>query len=184
MTEKESAAVPGDPIELVDESGGANEVDNDLTQLYDQIQKTIDERDQLKDQLLRTMADFQNFRKRTLDEKRQIEERANERFVLELLPVLDNFERGLGAAEAGGSLESVIEGIRAIDRQLRSVLEGQKVGRIAAAGQPFDPDLHEALATIETNEHPEGIVLDEIEPGYRLGDRVIRPARVRVSKKP
>jgi molecular chaperone GrpE len=159
-------------------------VDKDLLQLYEQFQKATEERDQIKDQLLRTMADFQNFRKRVLDEKRLIEERANERFVTELLPVLDNFERGLAVIEQGGTLESLVEGVKAIDRQLRSVLESQKVIRIVSVGQPFDPDQHEALATVESAEHEDGTVIDEIEPGYKLGDRVIRPARVRVSKKP
>jgi len=161
-----------------------NEVDQDLTQLYDQVQSAIDERDQMKDQLLRTMADFQNFRKRVQDEKKILEERANEKFVLALLPVLDNFERSMASVTAGASLESVTEGIKAIERQLRSVLDSQKVVRIASVGSPFDPDLHEALATVDSEEHPEGTVMDEIEAGYKVGERVIRPARVRVSKKP
>lgn len=160
------------------------DVDRDLTQLYEQMQAAADERDQMKDQLLRTMADFQNFRKRVLDEKKLTEERANERFLTALLPVLDNFERSLASIESGASLESVAEGIKAIDRQFKSVLDAQKVARIASLGQPFDPDLHEALATVESAEHPDGTIVDEIEAGYRMGDRIIRPARVRVSKKP
>ena len=159
-------------------------LDQDLTELYEHVQKAIDERDQLKDQLLRTMADFQNFRKRVQDEKRQIEERANERFVIALLPVIDNFERGVAAAESGGSLESVVEGIKAVERQLKSVLESQKVVRVPSLGKAFDPDLHEALAAVEVADTPEGTIVDEIEAGYKLGDRVIRPARVRVAKKP
>lgn len=171
------------PEELTEQESSA-EVDKDLIELYEQIQKAADERDQIKDQLLRTMADFQNFRKRVMDEKRQIEERANERFVLELLPVLDNFERGLAVMENGGKLESLVEGVKAIDRQLRIVLEGQKVVRVLSVGQPFDPEVHEALAMVDSDEHEDGTVIDEIESGYKLGDRVIRPARVRVSKKP
>jgi len=159
-------------------------VDLDLTKLYEHVQAATDERDQMKDQLLRTMADFQNFRKRVLDEKKLLEERANERFVTALLPVLDNFERSLASIESGASLESVTEGIKAIDRQFKSVLDSQKVVRIASIGQPFDPDLHEALATVDSADHPDGTIVDEIEAGYRVNDRVIRPARVRVSKKP
>ena len=101
-----------------------------------------------------------------------------------MLPVLDNFERGLTSIEQGGTVESLIEGVKAIDRQLRAVLDSQKVQRITSLGQPFDPDQHEALATVESAEHEDGTVIDEIEAGYKLGDRVIRPARVRVSKKP
>src|SRR5688572_17971873 len=104
------------PMESIDESESAVEVGQDLIDLYEQIQKVNDERDQVKDQLLRTMADFQNFRKRVMDEKRQIEARANEKFITELLPVLDNFERGIAAFEKGGTVESLVEGIKAIDR--------------------------------------------------------------------
>jgi molecular chaperone GrpE len=173
------------PVEpMTEESESAAEVGQDLIDLYEQIQKVNDERDQVKDQLLRTMADFQNFRKRVMDEKRQIELRANEKFVTELLPVLDNFERGIAAFEKGGTVESLVEGIKAIDRQLRGALESQKVERVVSLGQPFDPDVHEALASVDSAEHEEGTVIDEIEAGYKLGDRVIRPARVRVSKKP
>ncbi len=172
------------PEQQAAQADAENMVDQDLTQLYDQVQAAIDERDQMKDQLLRTMADFQNFRKRVLDEKKVSEERANERFVTALLPVLDNFERSIASIAAGASVESVTEGIKAVERQLRSVLDSQKVVRIASIGKPFDPDLHEALAMVDSDEHEEGTVVDEIEAGYKLGDRVIRPARVRVTKKP
>jgi molecular chaperone GrpE len=169
--------------EPIDSATDENEVDKDLQELYDQIQKAHEERDQIRDQMLRTMADFQNFRKRVLDEKRQIEERANERFVGDLLPVLDNFERGLKLMEKGGTVESLVEGVKAVERQLRTVLESQKVQRIPSVGEAFNPDVHEALATVQSDEHEEGTVLEELEAGYRLGDRVIRPARVRVSKR-
>jgi len=184
LTDQESQTPAQEPVEPEAETGAANEVDNDLTQLYDQVQSAIDERDQLKDQLLRTMADFQNFRKRVLDEKKQLEERAIERFVVSLLPVLDNFERGMASVEAGADPASVIEGVRAIERQFRSVLDTQKVVRIKSVGEPFDPDQHEALATVSSEEHPEDTVVDEIEAGYKIGERVIRPARVRVTKRP
>jgi molecular chaperone GrpE len=159
-----------------------NLVDEDLTQLVEQVQKAIDERDEIKDQLLRTMADFQNFRKRVQDEKRQIESRANERFIAELLPVLDNFERGIALAEKGGSIKSLTEGVKAIERQLKAVLESQNVVRIPSVGKPFDPDLHDALGTVNLPDEPDGTVIEEIESGYKLDNRVIRPARVRVNK--
>lgn len=190
MTEKEVRDAEAEQAELkgqelIDESIAAeNELDQDLIELYSQIQKANDERDQIKDQMLRTMADFQNFRKRVMDEKKMIEERANERFVTELLPVLDNFERGLAVMEQGGSMESLVDGVRAIEKQLKVVLESQKVKRVVSLGHPFDPDVHEALAMVDSDDHEPGTVIDEIEAGYKLGDRVIRPARVRVSKKP
>ncbi len=142
-----------------------------------------DERDQLKDQLLRTMADFQNFRKRTDEQRRQIEAFATERLVTALLPVLDNFERALDAFMPGSSPDALVEGLQAVDRQFRSVLERQNVTRIISVGQTFDPDIHEALATEESDHHEDNTVIDELEPGYKMGDKVLRPARVRVSKK-
>ncbi len=150
----------------------------------DELQKVSDERDQLRDQLLRTMADFQNYRKRQEDQRKALESFATERLVTSLLPVLDNFERALASYEGGGSAEALVEGLKAVDRQLRQVLESQKVVRIPAVGQQFDPEVHEALVTEASDEHEENTVIGELEAGYMMGEKVIRPARVRVSKKP
>jgi len=104
--------------------------------------------------------------------------------IIDLLPVLDNFERAIAGAEKSASPESILEGVRAIDRQFRSVLDSQKVQKVDSVGLPFDPEHHDALALVESTEPEEGTGLEEVESGYRIGDRVIRPARVRVSKKP
>ena len=153
----------------------------DLAEL---LAKVTEERDSLRDQLLRTMADMQNFRKRTMAEKAQLQQFANEQLVRELLPVLDNFERTLAAVERGATIESLVEGVKMVDRQLRTVLESKQVTRIDASGAVFDPDLHEAIATYATDELPEGTITGEIEAGYKMSDRVIRPAKVQVAKKP
>lgn len=155
----------------------------EVTELRAALQQAQDDRDRANDQLLRTMADFQNFRKRVLQENEQMKAFATERLVTQLLPVLDNFERALASYEGGANVESVMGGIRAVDRQIRMILEGQKVERIPAEGQAFDPDYHEAIATEHSDVHPEGTVLGEIEAGYKMADKVIRPARVKVSKK-
>lgn len=156
---------------------------NEVESLRAALQKATDERDGLQDQLLRAMADFQNFRKRVLQENDQMRAFATERLVTQLLPVLDNFERTIAAFEGGAPAESVMEGIKAVDRQMRSILESHNVARIKAEGEPFDPEIHEAIAMENSEEHPEGTVLNELEAGYRMGEKVIRPARVRVSKK-
>ena len=148
------------------------------------VDKLTEERDHAKDQLLRTVADMQNLRKRLQQEAQQTRQYATEELVRELLPILDNFERTIAAGTSGATVETLLEGVQAIDRQLRSALEKRKVTRIKAQGEPFDPDMHEAIATDETHELPEGTVTGEIEAGYKMADRVIRPARVRVSKKP
>jgi molecular chaperone GrpE len=163
---------------------GQDVVANDLDQLMATVQRTSDERDQLKDQLLRTMADFQNFRRRQEDQRKQLEQFATERLVSALLPVLDNFERALASFETGATTESIVEGLNAVDRQFRQVLEGQNVTRIPAVGLPFDPEFHEALAIETSQEHEDNTIISELEPGYKMGDKVIRPARVRVARKP
>jgi molecular chaperone GrpE len=159
-------------------------VAKDLSDLMDAVRKAKDERDQMQDQLLRTMADFQNFRKRQEDQRRQLEQFATERMVSALLPVIDNFERALASFDTGATTESIVEGLKAVDRQFRQVLEAQNVTRIPSVGQPFDPEFHEALVMEPSEEHEENTVIGELEPGYKMGERVIRPARVRVAKKP
>ena len=158
-------------------------VDSDLAAMMEQVQKITLERNQLQDQVMRTMADFQNFRKRTQSEAALLRQFATESFVTTLLPVLDNFERTLAHAESGATAEAITEGIRAVGRQLKSALETQNVTRGPSVGAPFDPMIHEAIATVESEEHEDDTIVSEIEPGYKMGDKVIRPARVRVAKK-
>lgn len=157
-------------------------VEQDMAALVADLQKVTLERDELQAQVLRAMADFQNFRRRTQAEASQIRQFAAESLLTDLLPVLDNFERTLEHLGDGATLESVSEGIQAVNKQLRSVLESQKLQRIESVGQPFDPELHEAIGTEPVGEFDDGIVSLEVQAGYRLGDRVIRPARVKVAK--
>lgn len=178
----EDAAAPMSPeVAAAEEAGGPA---GEIGALKAEVEKLTQERKQAEDQLLRTMAEFQNFRKRKDQEAEQIRQFATEKLVTALLPVLDNFERTLAALENGAPIDSVVEGIRLIDRQFRSALEGQNVRKIESHGRPFDPDFHEAIATDESHELPENTVTTEVESGYRMADKVIRPARVRVSKKP
>ncbi len=164
-------------------------VAEDLVALYQEIENLTSERDEAKDQVLRTLADlqnyqrdFQNYRKRNQQEMAQFRLMATEQLVSDLLPVLDNFERTIAHVEAGATVESLVGGIRAVEKQLRSVLEGQSVRRIQSVGSPFDPELHEALGTEVSEEHADDTVTTEIEPGYKMGEKVIRPARVKVAK--
>lgn len=142
------------------------------------------ERNEINNQLLRTMADFQNYRKRTEQEKSLVRQYATESLIMTLLPVMDNFERTVKAAENGGSMESLVGGVKAIDKQIKIIVEQQGVSRIPAVGQKFDSDLHEALALVPTDEFEEETIIEEIEPGYRMGDKVIRHAKVRVATAP
>ncbi|MBL8087533.1 MAG: nucleotide exchange factor GrpE [Chthonomonas sp.] len=160
-----------DPEEM-EESDATSDIIDTLTQ----------ELEESKNLVMRTMADFQNFRRRVQQEKEELRRYATENLVRELLPVLDNFERTVAASECGASMEALVEGVRMIDRQLRTALNSVSLVRIHATGMSFDPDRHEAIATDEASGQPAGTVTAEVEPGYMLGERIIRPARVRVAK--
>jgi molecular chaperone GrpE len=136
------------------------------------------ERDELVDQVKRVAADFENYRKRAARERDEIVQHANERLVKELLPVLDDLERALLAA-AEHEEATLEEGVRLVYRSLASLLERQGVTEISTDGR-FDPHVHEALLS-QPSEQDEGAVIDVIQKGYRLGDRVVRPARVVVA---
>lgn len=163
---------------------------DEVSILRNALKKIAEERDLFKeekehfhDSYMRTLAEFKNFRNRTEVEKSNMRESAHEGLVVRILPILDNFERTLKSIESGASIESIKEGVKAVERHFKNVLTDFHVVRLESQGQPFDPDIHEALATHETDEHPENTVIDEIEPGYVMGKKVIRPAKVRVSKK-
>ena len=136
------------------------------------------ERDELFDRLQRLAAEFDNFRKRAAREQGEVVARANERLVKELLPVLDDLGRALDAAEEHQEAQ-LEEGVRLVHRSLASLLEREGLGEIATDGK-FDPHVHEALLA-QPSELEEGAILEVIQKGYRLGERVLRPARVVVS---
>jgi molecular chaperone GrpE len=136
------------------------------------------ERDEAVDRWKRTAADFDNFRKRALREREEYVTFANERLVKELLPVLDDLERALVAASEHE--EAALEdGVRLVHQSLAGLLTRQGLEEIDAAGK-FDPHVHEALLS-QPSEAEEGSVIDVVQKGYKLGDRVVRPARVVVA---
>lgn len=137
-----------------------------------------------KDQLLRTAADFDNFRKRARKDQIEAEKKGREDILKELLPVFDNLERAVTHAEKATDVQSVADGIRMVTRQFSDTLGKIGIERIASIGLPFDPALHEAIQQLETSEHPPGTVAAEIQGGYRTPDRLIRPALVVVAKAP
>lgn len=138
----------------------------------------------VRDQLLRTAADFENFRKRTRREGEEALRRGREGLLKDLLPVFDNLERAAAHADAAPDVKSVGEGLRIVLKQFVDTLERLGIKRIQAVGVPFDPSVHEAIQQIESTEHPVGVVLAEVQPGYMLGDYLIRAAMVVVSKGP
>lgn len=124
----------------------------------------------------RAQADFINFKRRTEQERQDFNRFANANFILSLLPVLDDLERALSSMPPTKSVKhSWAEGIRLVERKFKTILEGQGVTSIQALGEPFDPNFHEAL---RQDKGKEGIVIEEFQKGYMLGDRVLRPAKV------
>jgi molecular chaperone GrpE len=136
------------------------------------------ERDELVDALQRLQAEFANFKKRTVRDQETFAVRANERLVKDLLPVLDDLGRALEAAEAHEEAK-LEEGVRLVHRQLADTLAKQGLAEIETGGE-FDPHVHEALLS-QPSDAPEGTVIEVVQKGYRLGDLVLRPARVVVS---
>jgi molecular chaperone GrpE len=138
----------------------------------------------LRDQLLRTAADFDNFRKRTRREVDDAQRRGRESAIKELLPVFDNLERAASHAEGAPDVKSVADGLRIVLKQFNDTLEKMGIKRVATVGTAFDPAVHEAIQHLESPDHPAGTVLFEVQPGYSMGDHLIRAAMVVVSKGP
>jgi molecular chaperone GrpE len=132
----------------------------------------------------RTAADFANFRRRTELDREQTLGLANEALLSKLLTIVDDFDRAIANMPADLQQLGWAEGIAAIDRKLRLLLESEGLTPIEAVGQPFDPHLHEAVLQQETSSVPEGTVTSELQRGYRIRDRVLRPSMVAVAKHP
>ncbi len=132
-----------------------------------------------KDRNMRLLADFDNFRRRVTREKNETDQRATEAAIAEFLPVLDNFDRAIAQAPAAG--DPFADGMRMVYEQFSNVLSKAGVTPIPAVGEPFNPDVHEAIAYQPSPDAPEGHVVYEAKRGYRMGDRVVRPASVIVS---
>ena len=153
-----------------------------LEELKDRAAKA----DENWERLLRTTADFENFKKRVTREKQEAIRYANEGLLQKLVPVLDNFDMALSAAQTGQTeaAQSLQAGINMIYQQLKSALVEAGLEEVDAAGKTFDPNLHEAVSQTETAGVPEGQVLQQLRKGYKLRDRLLRPATVVVAKAP
>ncbi|MBW2527239.1 MAG: nucleotide exchange factor GrpE [Deltaproteobacteria bacterium] len=140
--------------------------------------------ERVRQQMLRVAADFDNFRKRTVRDLDDARVRARQGVVRDFLPVFDNLERAVGHASEAPDPAAFAEGIRMVLKQLDDTLRRLGIERVEARGAPFDPSLHESIQMVESTEHEVGIVVSVIQPGYRHGDALLRPALVTVSKGP
>jgi molecular chaperone GrpE len=157
-------------------AGGA-----EFAQLQAENEELRKDRDQLKDRLARLQAEFENARKRAEKEKADFRDFALGSVVEQFLPVLDNFELAL---KSTGSLDQLRAGVELIVKQMEEVLRGLQVQPVAAVGEEFDPRHHEAMGSVEREDLPDQHVAEEIRRGYRLREKLLRPALVRVVSNP
>ena len=161
--------------EVVDEEDIVDDADG-FARLAEELEATRLERDQYLDSLRRLKAEFENSRKRQERERARILSMASERLVQELLPVLDNLDRAL---EAGGDIR---EGVQATREQLAEVLAEEGLLPVASDGEPFDPNVHDAVMGQPSEEHEDGTIIQTFQRGYLLNGKPIRPAKVVVAK--
>ena len=172
------SGVSGDPPSVADD------VDADSS-LQAQIDALAREKVALYDQLLRRAAEFENYRRRIERERADAYQRARVEVLLEFLPVVDNFERALSSLEdSGGDAEALRHGVELIHKQFKDALTKFGLEPVDAIGQTFDPHLHEAVTIEATDKHKENTVIEEFQRGYKIGDRLLRPAKVKVAAIP
>ncbi len=169
--------MPENDEEMVDAEAaeGSHKESKKSRTLKQQLAEETEKASQYKDNWQRAEADLVNFRKRTEQEKNEITKFANSALLCSLLPVLDDFERAFEAVPPEQAEAGWLEGMKLILRKFQSVLESQGVSKIEAAGKPFDPSIHEAIAQ---QDGEEGIVLQEVQKGYMYKDKVLRPSMV------
>lgn len=173
-TEPENAATAEPTAEQSATNDGGTE-----ESLLQQFQADLD---RFRDLALRSQADFENFRKRAAREKEDAVKYSNASFLEKLIPILDNFELGLNAARSSAADSPIIAGMDMVAKQLNDFLLGSGVEPVNGEGQPFDPNLHEAVAQEASADVPEGVVIRQLRRGYKLRERLLRPATVVVSK--
>lgn len=154
------------------------------TDLEQQLAETLEEKQRLQEQYLRTLADMDNLRKRTTREKEEIAKFANEGILRDILPVIDNLERAVEHSEKAEDSGGLLEGVRMTLSQFTQVLGRFGVETIESVGKPFDPAYHQAMGQLESADHPVNTVMVEMQKGYQLNERLLRPAFVLVAKPP
>jgi molecular chaperone GrpE len=151
----------------------AIEASSEADQLRDELQRERDMR-------LRALADFDNYRKRAERDLTGAAERGKRDIVMQLLDLVDNFDRAF--QHTGESPAAWIEGVQSIHRKLLALLKAQGITPFESLGQPFDPERHEAVSALDSDDYESGTVAEEVQRGYRWGDALLRPARVRVAR--
>lgn len=185
----DAAEIPGDFVKGVSEAPSTEEREPATQEsaprtLEEQLQSLADERDAARDQLLRTQAELENFRKRANRERDEERRYAALPLLRDLLPGLDNLHRAIDAAQHTDDLSAMLQGIEMVLSHIDEVLTHHGAVPIPSVGEPFDPNKHEAIQQMPSADHPPMTVIDEVERGYTLSDRVVRPSKVIVSVAP
>lgn len=173
----------GTPDDAAHESSTENQPAANLS-LREQLEAARAERDANYNLYLRTQAELQNYRKRVQKEADEMRLYQALPLARDLLPALDNLHRALAAAETSKNVDKLLEGVGLVARQIEAALNRHQIVAIEAAGKPFDPNLHQAVQQMPTSEHPPMTVMHEVERGFTLQDRVVRPAAVIVAQAP
>jgi molecular chaperone GrpE len=155
---------------------------NPLALAQEKIQELEAKLEEAENRILRLQADFENFRRRTRLDREAAEKYRAQSLVTDILPVLDNFERALKVEADDEKSKSILQGMEMIYRQLLDALKKEGVEAIECVGMQFDPHLHHAVMQVEDSEYESNIVVEELQKGYKLKDRVIRPSMVKVSQ--
>ncbi|MGE6629245.1 nucleotide exchange factor GrpE [Bacillus sp. NPDC077027] len=150
-----------------------------LTQRLEELQQLLDEKE---NKILRVQADFENYKRRVRTEAETAQKYRSQHVVSDLLPALDNFERALGIDPDNDQTKSLLEGMEMVYRQLIEALKKEGVEPIEAVGIEFDPNLHQAVMQVEDENFGSNVVVEELQKGYKLKDRVIRPSMVKVNQ--
>ena len=185
--ETESAEAEAEETEETSEEAGSEEAKEDAEKktgkkLFGKKKDKKDEKiEELTDKLTRQMAEFDNFRKRTEKEKSQMYDVAAKDIIEKILPVVDNFERGLDAVKEEEKEDPFVQGMEKVYKHLVTTLEGIEVKPIEAVGQPFDPNFHNAVMHVEDENFGENIVAEEFQKGYTYRDSVVRHSMVKVA---
>jgi len=161
------------------------QVEGDLQRLLLSLEQKTRETAEARELALRTAADFENYRKRMQRDMAEFRKYANEQLVQELLSVVDHLGLALQhAGEAGETQQAIVQGVEMVYKQFRDILEKFGIKPFSAEGEPFDPSKHDAMMQVETADMPENMVVRVFQEGYRYHDKVLRHAKVGVSKKP
>jgi molecular chaperone GrpE len=153
-----------------------------VTKLKEALEEKNNEIKELKDKYLRVLAELDNYRKRVEKEVADRKKFAIVEFFMKVIPVLDSFDRAMSGVELNNDFENFYKGVEIIHRQLREALRSLGLVEFSGLNETFDPSRHEAVATVETDDKPENTVIEEISKGYMIDNRVIKPAKVFVSK--